>query len=252
MRIKALLIGTLVLLVNGCAQVPKEAVELSTTVGRDIAVTREAHVQLASLLFQKMKEDVNRFVDGIYAPHQIRAAMERQKELAESSDPNDKKISLLLAINAAFKPGASEKLQSATLKGMGILVTKIRNDVEQMRRDLLTPLDEQEKMVLGSINRAYQQMHYANSIVTGHLSSVAKVHEAQSELLAEFGVEKDLRKEIGEGMAAVSSKITLLVDAAENVDDKMVGAEKTATSLKDAITELGKVFADKQQEKKDD
>lgn len=248
MGIRVLSIVVLILLVNGCAQVPKESVELSTTVGRDIAVAHKAHVQLATILFQKMKQDVNRFVDGVYAPYQIRAAMERQKKLAESSIPAEKKKSLLLAINAAFKPDASEKLQSATLKGMGSLFQKIRNDVEQMRNDLLTPINEQEKLVLGSINRSYQQMHYANSIVTGHLSSIIKVHEAQSDLLSEFGIERDLRKEVGEGLATLSNKITQLVDTAEKVDSKIEDAEKTASSLKQAITDSGKVFNDKQQE----
>ena len=248
MRAKFISLGLCVLLFTGCAQVPKESVELSATIGRDIAVTHKAHIQLATLLFKKMKQDVNRFVDGTYAPYQIKKAMERQKQLADSDDQKEKNKSLLLAINAAFKPGASEKLQGTVLKGMGSLVTKIRNDVEQMRAELLNPLIEQEEQVLGSINRAYQQMHYANSIVTGHLSSVVRVYEAQSDLLAEFGVERDLRKEVGEGIAGVSERITILVDTAENVDDKIEAAESTATSLKSAITELGQIFTDKKEE----
>ncbi len=67
--------------------------------------------------------------------------MERQKQLADSEDKNDRKKSLLLAINAAFKPGASEKLKSKVLKGMESLIKKIRNDVEKMRSDLLNPLN---------------------------------------------------------------------------------------------------------------
>lgn len=238
MRAKCVSLGLCVLIFASCAQVPKESIELSATIGRDIAVTHKAHIELATLFFKRMKQDVNRFVDGTYAPYQIKKAMERQKQLADSNDPKEKKKSLLLAINAAFKPEASEKLQSAVLKGMGSLVTKIRNDVEKMRGELLNPLIEQEEQVLGSINRAYQQMHYANSIVTGHLSSIVKVHEAQSDLLAKFGVERDLRKEVSEGIAGVSEKITSLVDTAEKVDDKKEVAESTAISLKSAITEL--------------
>lgn len=252
MKLRVLVIVTFAFIVNGCAQVPKESVELSTTIGRDIAVAHEAHAQLATLLFEKMKHDVNRFVDGVYAPYQIRSAMERQQQLSESSDSNERKKSLLLAINAAFKPGASKKLQAATLKGMEKLVAKIHLDVEKMRNDLLEPLQEQEKSVLGSINRSYQQIHYANSIVTGHLSSIVKVHEAQSDLLSEFGVEIDLRKEIGEGVSSVSNRITRLVDSAETVDSKIEDAEQTAKSLKEAITELGNVLNDKQEEKKNE
>lgn len=236
----------LIVLFSGCAQVPKESVELSATIGRDIAVTHDAHVQLAKLLFDRMKQDVNRFVDEIYAPYQIKTAMERQKKLADSADQKERNKSLLLAINAAFKPGASEKLQGKVLKGMGSLVKKINNDIEKMRSDLLTPLDEQEKEVLGSINRAYLQMHYANSIVTGHLSSVAKVHEAQSDLLEEFGVERDLRKNIGEGVASASVKIASLVDDAEKVQNKLTKAESTAASLKTAIAELKNTLKNKE------
>ncbi len=245
MRLRLSVFLAISLIVGGCAQVPKEAVELSSTVGRDIAIAHQAHTQLATLLFDKMKGDVNRFVDNIYAPNQIRAAMLRQKELSESPEPEQRSKSLLLAINAAFKPGASEELQTKTLKGMEKLVGAIRNDIETMRRDLLNPLLEQEKTVLGSINRSYQQIHYANSIVTGHLSSVVKVHETQSELLAEFGVEKDLRKVVGKGLSSTSETITHLVDSAKIIDEKIGDAENTAKSLKKAISDLGDILKPK-------
>jgi hypothetical protein len=235
-----------IFLMYGCAQVPKESVELSATVGRDLAVMHKAHAQLATLLFERMKQDVNRFVDGTYAPYQIKNAMERQQQLADSKDSSERNKSLLLAINAASQPGSSEKLQSAVLKGMGSLIKRVRNDVEAMRSDLLNPIIEQEVEALGSINRAYQQIHYANSIVTGHLSSIVNVHEVQSDLLSEFGVERDLRKEIGERVASASLKITRLVDNAEKVGNKLKAVESTAVSLKSTIEELKSTLTKKE------
>lgn len=239
MRVKLISIGLCVWLFSGCAQVPKESVELSTTIGRDIAVTQDAHAQLAELFFARMKHDVNRFVDNVYAPYQINNAMVKQQQLASSNDPAEKRKSLLLAINAAFKEGASEELQNKTLKGMESLITKIRDDIEDMRSELLTPLIEQEKQVLDSINRAYQQMHYANSIVTGHLSSVVKVHDTQADLLEEFGVERNLREDIGVKIANTSNKITSIVDTAENIDIRTQSAASEAESLKSVITQFG-------------
>jgi len=67
---------------TACAQVPKESVELSSTVGRDLAVVYDAHRELAQVLFSRMRHDVNRFVDDVYAPYQIKVAMDRQGELA--------------------------------------------------------------------------------------------------------------------------------------------------------------------------
>lgn len=225
-------------LVAGCAQVPRQSVDLSATVGRDIATVYKAHRELAQILFTRMRSDVNRFVDNVYAPFQIRNAMNRQAELAASQNPDDQKKSLLRAINAAFQPDASPQLQDAVLKGFGTFVRKIRGDVESMRKELLDPLDLQEEEVLGSIDRAYQQLHYANSIVTGHLSSVAKVNETQAELLKAIGVERDLRNEVGATLAMTSSKISALVETAATADDKLTMAQKQAEQLKNAIIEF--------------
>lgn len=226
------------LLASSCASVPKESVELSVTVGRDIATVHKSHKELAQILFIRMKNDVNRFIDDVYAPYQIRTVMDRQYELARSPNPDDKKKSLLLAINEAVKPDASDKLQTAVLKGMGRMVEKIREDVEAMRKELIDPLNAQEEEVIGSIDRAYQQLHYANSIVTGHLSSVVKVHETQAALLKEIGVERDLPKEVSENLAEASDKIAKFVESAEKVDSKLDKVEERAKELKDTIGEL--------------
>jgi hypothetical protein len=121
---------------------------------------------------------------------------------------------------------------------MGIMVRKIQNDIEAMRKELLVPLETQESEVLGSIDRSYLQLHYANSIVTGHLSSVAKVHQTQAELLKAIGVERDLRKEMGRNIAKASDEIADLVEAAESIEDNVNNAEKFAKDLKDTIDGL--------------
>ena len=226
------------LLVGACAHVPKESVELSATVGRDLAAVHTAHRELAQILFARMRRDVNRFVDDVYGPYQIQNAMTRQNELARSSDSQDRRKSLLLAINAAFKPDASPRLQAAVLKAMGILVRKIQADIESMRRELLDPLEAQESELVGSIDRAYQQLHYANSIVTGHLSSVVKVHETQAELLQAIGIERDLRGEVGKNLAKASDEIGTLVEFAEKAEDKLDKAEENAQKIKDVVSKI--------------
>jgi hypothetical protein len=227
-------------LAAGCAQVPKESVELSATVGRDLAEVHKAHRELAQLLFRRMRKDVNRFVDDVYAPHQIRFVMAEEQKKADSTDPAVRRKSLLLGINAAFKPGASSVLQKAVLEGMAITVEKIRVDVESMRSELLVPLDAQEAEVLGAIDRAYLKIHHANSIVTGHLSSVVKVHEAQAELLDSIGVEKDLRKEVGASLASASEQIGNIVEQAEKADKTLDKAKASADEIKATVNRIGK------------
>ena len=71
------------------------------------------------------------------------------------------------------------------------LVGEIRDDVEDKRNEILAPLAAEEAEVLGGIDRGFQKLHHANSIVTGHLASIVKVHEVQADLLDAIGIEKD-------------------------------------------------------------
>lgn len=228
----------LLVLMTSCATVPKKSVELSATIGRDLAVVHESHRETAKIIFSGMRADINRFIDDIYAPSQISTVMSRQKDLATSDDPNDRKKSLLLGINAAFSEDANPKLQNQVLRAMGSMVSKLRSDIESMRNQLLSSVDQQEKDMLASIDRAYQQLHYANSIVTGHLSSVVKVHDAQAELLETIGVERDLRSYVSEHLSDTSEKISEIVDQAEKTDEKLEKAEENAKKIKKELDEL--------------
>jgi hypothetical protein len=225
-------------LLLGCAQVPQESVELSATVGRDLATVHQAHRALAQLLFTRMRHDVNRFVDEVYAPFQIRRVIEHQNALANSSNPDDRRKALFLAITAATKPDAPAALQNGVITGMGLLMSGLRADIESMRQELLDPLDAQETQVIGSIDRSYQQIHYANSIVTGHLSSIVKVHDAQAEVLQAIGVDRDLRREVGENLAFASDKIGSLVESAQKVDTSLAMVEGSAGELRLAVDSL--------------
>lgn len=223
-------------LIFGCAQVPKKSVELSATVGRDVAEVHRSHREMVKLVYDRMRTDVNRFVDDVYAPFQIRFVMEEEARKRTSSNEQDRKTSLLLLIDAAFKPGASARLQNAAISAMSLTGKKIRADVESLREELTDPLNEQEAEHLGSIDRSYIQIHYANSIVTGHLSSVAKVHQVQSEMLDAIGVHADLRQEIGTRLANATEKVGKLVDKAgeglETLDDAKQKGQKILAAIK--------------------
>jgi len=222
-------------LIFGCAQVPQESVELSATVGRDIAKVHRSHRDLVKVVYDRMRADVNRFVDDVYAPHQIRFIMMEEVRKRNSDDVEDKKTSLLLLIDAAFKEGADPKLQNLTISAMTATGKKIRADVEIMRAELLRPLNDQETELLGAIDRSYIQIHYANSIVTGHLSSVAKVHNVQTELLEAIGVDINLREEIGTKLANTSEKVGNLVDDAKKGLKTLEDAKKKGEEIRAAI-----------------
>src|SRR5436305_300220 len=70
MRIVILFFVTLGLL-SGCAQIPKESIQLSATVGRDVAEIERSHRALVRIHYDGLERSINRFVDEVYAPYQI-------------------------------------------------------------------------------------------------------------------------------------------------------------------------------------
>lgn len=227
----------LVLCLSACAQVPKESVELSTTVGRDVTTVYKSHREIAKLLFGRMRQDINYFVDNIYAPYQIRSVMSNDFKNARSSKEADKRSSILLAINNAFKPEASDETQREVFEAMGVMVSLIRQDIESKRQELLKPINEQEKLVLSSIDRNYAQIIYGNSIVTGYLAGVVKVNDAQNKVLNEIGLDGDLNAVVGKRLAVVSEEVANIVQKAEKTEATITSIETALKDLKRVVTE---------------
>ena len=220
------------LLAASCAQVPKESVELSATVGRDLVVVRDAHRETAALLFERMKRDVDRFVDGEYAPYQIRTTLQQEQELFRGGE----ELCLYAALDAAVKPDASPEESKLALDLMGVYVDELKNEIESYRRKLLEPIEAQESDVLAEIDRSYAQLHYANSIVTGHLASIVKVHDAQAEVLSEFGIE-GLREKSGAAIRSASEKLDGVLDQAKGAE-----AALGESGFDDLVSKVKNVF----------
>lgn len=221
----------LLFILLGCAQVPKESVELSATVGRDIAEVYKAHRELAVLFYKRIKEDINEFVNKVYGPYQIsKLLQEEQKDIQEGKE------SLFLALNNAVNQPDNVSAQKDALDSMDVFVQVLRADIESYRMELLNPVLDQEKQLLSSIDRSYNQIHYANSIVTGHLASIVKVHDAQEEILNKFGVE-GLREDVGKTLENVSDQTAKLVEKGKkletDIEMKNISAEEKAAELEE-------------------
>ena len=212
-----------------CAQVPKESVELSTTVGRDIAAAHEAHIKLAHTLFARMKGDVDRFVDDVYAPYQIQYVLAKQKERQQTGSPDN----LFSVIETATARPNDAQAQKDVLLVMQSIVQHVHDDIEDYRRIRLAPILKQEQDVTAAIDRLYGQIEEGNAVVTAHLASVVKVHEVQDELLKKANLE-GLREKVGIQLSNASSRLAEFVDKAKPVEGK----------IDDATGKIGKMTAE--------
>ena len=188
-----------VILAAGCATTPDESIELSATIGRDLAVVHEANRNLAVMHFDHLLADVDRFVDEVYRPYIIRATMEDLDLVGE----------LQLSLAGEHDLDALDILT--------IYAEETMAQIDTFRREMREPIQAQRREVLLSIDAAFQQLQTANAVVTGHLASVAKVHDAQSETLRYMGLE-DYRTKIAIGLAGLSDEVGAVLENARAAD----------------------------------
>ena len=190
-----------------CAQVPKESVELSATVGRDVTEIEKSHLRLVDALFDRYEADANRVIDEIYAPFYLQQSLEKH-------GPR-----LVAAIEAARKPDATGEAQERVYRLLEIYLRVAREEIEGYRKEILDPLRAQRRHVRARLVAAYDRVHKANSVVTGHLASVVKVTDVQNDLLAKLGL-PDLHEKIAESGERFSSELDKLLTTGREGSEK--------------------------------
>ncbi len=198
-----------------CAQVPKESVELSVTLGRDLAEVHRAHRELAARYFDRMSQDIEAFIAEKYRPFQIRKTMEDFR--------------LIERIEEARRKGG----RPDPLEIMELFVRRLSEQIETYRGELLGNIARQEDEVIGTIDEAYLRLQNANAIVTGHLASIRKVRDAQAELLGKRDLEA-LRDRMGAKAADLSDRVNDLVERARRGEEKV---DRAAEALKELTGE---------------
>jgi hypothetical protein len=212
---------TLLLATLGCASVPRQAVDLSVTAGRDLEAVHRAHVALLDSYFDRMEGDVNAFVDSQYRAYSVQRNMIDFKLLEKVKDPST----------------AGEGLDA--LDVMEVFVEAIISDVEGFRASLLGPIRAQRAEVRTAVEDAYRRIQDAQSIVTGHLASVGRVHDLQEEMLAEAGL-GGLREKFITTTAKGADSIAKLTEKTEFVSGKVSDFEKQLEQLRSATESLRK------------
>lgn len=209
----------LALLLSACATVPRESIELSNTVGRDLEEVHRSHRALAELLFDMIEKDANRFIDEVFAPAYI-TAFANEFEL-------DKTVR-----------GIVEQAPQNLLPVLIRFVDKATQRIERERAELLSPLREQRKKLLDEIDASHRQIQAAQAILAGHLASVLRVHDAQNEAFKEVGLE-DIRGKVADVAGGASDKIAALIVEAEKANGEIDKLEEVMTKIKETIQNLG-------------
>lgn len=198
---------------GGCAQVPKESVELSNTVGRDISAIQVSHLALINLYFDDKAALINRWVDQVYAPSQITAVVGN--------------AAIRAGLETAINNAATGQNQDVLIKRFNSVITLIRNDIEKTRKELLSPVQSARNVTLTKVQASYTQVQLGNNIVTGYLSSLIKVTDTQNELLAKAGL-SNTENQLSADMVSLSENLDKVLTA---TSDKCQALANVAQAL---------------------
>lgn len=185
----------------GCASVPKESVELSYIIGHDLEELHKSYKLLIRRYFDSLRREVNQSIDEVFIPAYINEYVKTGKLVQHSQN---KRADLVEA-------------------WARIAVETIGNE----RRIRLDPINKAEKVLLESVDDAFDRTIRANATITAHLNSIREVKEVQNEFL-ELLTLKNLRDKIND----------TLDKASETVGEINKDIDKAASELKTRAIEI--------------
>lgn len=176
-----LLVMIAVLAALSCASVPKEVVELSYTMGKDLQELHRSYRALIATHFDGLRAQSTDFLESRWRPVYLRKFIEKGKllELAKNNDPDK------------------------VLEGVTLWANVAMAEIDAKRHTLIDPINKQERDLLDAVDASFAQVELANATVTAHLNSLRKVQEVQDEVLKTLKI-KDLRDEINQGLVKAS------------------------------------------------
>lgn len=228
--IYCILIATLL---AACAVIPNETVSLSKALGNDLQALHSAHRNIVQIYFNRIINDVNSFVDDVYAPYIIHFVLE-----ADMKNFNSKKSSLFGAVEtAAQKQGKSEA--DSALIYMTDFLNVARARIEAKRAELLSPIQKQASDLLSSVDQSYTNAIHANSTLTGYLESLQKVKGAHQEALSKIGLSK-ADSVITNSLVKLSDQVEKAVQLGRKIDIQSNDARTKLEDVSNTIKGLTK------------
>ena len=165
------------IVLSGCATVPKETVALSVAVGEYIQQLYSGYKSVVRLSFDQMRRNGLLVIDEVWTPAYL-ATFVREGELLE----------------------IAREENWADLEGWARAAIE---DIEAKRREFVDEVDLRESALLDKIDEAFERTVSANAAVTAHLNSVLKVEGLQDQVLEAANL-RDLRNQIASDIADAS------------------------------------------------
>ena len=201
-----------IVLIVGCATIPSEAPELSAELGNRINSIQDANLILLHRFFDLKRADVDRFIQNEWVPtfaEEIFSDKKMKKNwdiIVEENNPSDR------------------------LKFLVITGSKLQEEINKKRTELISPLDDLERRIEQEIREEYEQARSINNSITSFLLSASKVAENRNRYLKMIGVTDE---EVGQTIDKVNNAVNDLLKLGKEAKDKVSKGEEYLTKLRE-------------------
>jgi len=168
--IKFCVFSFIIVLISGCATIPKEAVTLSEELTNMIKSAKESHLALVDEYISEKRNQIDTFMKERWIPDFMKEFISESnilKNLEEKTTVTEKQKELHLFEKAAAK------------------------QIYERRESLLNALEEIEKALKKPIIKHYNNMLMINQALTAHLRSAAEVTATRNELLKQINLKPE-------------------------------------------------------------
>jgi len=230
---KAIQLLLITFLISSCISIPKETIELSKAVGSDLKVLHTSHRNVVTIYYQKIKDNINTFIKGVYAPYVINFVL--KKELSSFKSGQE---SIFKTLNDAAQNNTVSATEKATTD-MQDFLSAANRQIKKKTDELLNPITTQETELLLKIDQAYQNTMYANSTITAYLSSIRKVKATQQEALSMIGLQ-GIDSLVTSKLLQLSVGVEQAIQKGKEIDTKSENALLQIKEITDKIKKLTK------------
>jgi hypothetical protein len=231
MRLKYIGLFIFLVIFTACVSIPRETITLSQALGNDLKVLHNSHRNMINIHFDKIKKDINSFIDDSYAPFVIHYVLNKELTNFKAGKP-----SLYGTIQLAGEQKGKAESETA-IKEMSDFLQAAHKQIEKKRNELLEPITKQATKVITAVNQSYENAIYANSTLTGYLQSIRKVKKAQSEALSMIGL-SGADTLITKTLVTVSEKVSEAIEKGKEIDIKSDEAYQELEKISDLIKNL--------------
>ncbi len=220
-------------LISSCISIPKETVELSKALGKDLKVLHTSHRNVVTIYYQKIKDNINIFVKDVYAPYVINFVLKKELNSYKSNQE-----SIFKSLNDAAQNNTVTATEKVT-KDMQDFLSAANRQIKKKTDELMNPITTQETELLLKIDQAYQNTSYANSTITAYLSSIRKVKATQQEALSMIGLQ-GIDSLVTTRLLQLSEGVKEAIQKGKEIDTKSDNAINQIKEITDKIKELTK------------